>query len=271
MPLSPVDMLIAEYLYRGRGWARVARVSITTLVSVALFMGLEYLLGVSIIGLPRILDPMTREGVIAEGISLLTLIAMQFLIFWVVDAILLSRSFLVKLADSNPNWDTKVLARHNARLGLPPAYAVTWLNLQLVAERTRWVSGLVWYPSSLLIATVAFTLLVEPGQLGFANSVLILLWSAGMVVTASAMLRQSAERWRARLQRTIADDRTGELGRGAAGAAAAAQLALLSDRIGALDAGAFAPFSQQPPIRAVIVPAITYLTTYGIQFLHLGS
>jgi hypothetical protein len=39
----------------------------------------------------------------------------------------------------------------------------------------------------------------------------------------------------------------------------------------ALCDGAFAPYSQQPMVRAVLVPMLTYAATAGVQYLHMGG
>ena len=54
------------------------------------------------------------------------------------------------------------------------------------------------------------------------------------------------------------------------GKAGVAQLDRLSERVAALRDGAFAPYSQQPMVRAVLVPALTYGATAGLQFLHIN-
>jgi hypothetical protein len=50
-----------------------------------------------------------------------------------------------------------------------------------------------------------------------------------------------------------------------------AQLDRLSERVSALCDGAFAPYSQQPMVRAVLVPVLTYGATAGVQYLHISS
>jgi hypothetical protein len=49
------------------------------------------------------------------------------------------------------------------------------------------------------------------------------------------------------------------------------QLELLTERVDGLREGALAPYSEQPIVRAVLVPAATYGATVGLQYLHLGT
>jgi len=39
----------------------------------------------------------------------------------------------------------------------------------------------------------------------------------------------------------------------------------------ALREGAFAPYSEQPIVRAVLVPAATYAATIALQYLQVGA
>jgi len=53
--------------------------------------------------------------------------------------------------------------------------------------------------------------------------------------------------------------------------ASASQITTLLDRVLALREGAFAPYSEQPIVRAVLVPAATYAATIALQYLQVGS
>jgi hypothetical protein len=48
-----------------------------------------------------------------------------------------------------------------------------------------------------------------------------------------------------------------------------AQLQTLLARVKTLHEGAFASYSQQPLVKAVLVPALTFVATVGLQYLHL--
>jgi hypothetical protein len=49
-----------------------------------------------------------------------------------------------------------------------------------------------------------------------------------------------------------------------------AQLALFFERLNSLSEGAFAPYLQQPAVRAAIAPIATYAATLGAQYFHLS-
>ena len=275
--LSELEALIGQYLYRGRWYARFTRVAISTVISSCVLLALEYALmlfefnlGVSLVNGFAFIDFHNVERGTENFISFINLLAIQFLIFWVADALLLTRSFMLALAKDNPHWPDLVLEMHAKKLALCKPSTAMWLNLRLIAWRTGRVSGLIWYPSLMLAAMAVAALTVEFGELGFASNPIALIISAGFIVGAAVMLRRAAEAWRSAVIFRLDDGRLLALGTPDA-KPGADQLDRLVERVRSLSEGAFAPYSQQPLVRAVLVPVITYGATLGLQYLHIGS
>jgi hypothetical protein len=274
--LSDLEALIGQYLYRGRWDARFIRVAISTVISSCVLLALEYALmlfefnlGVSLVNGFAFIDFHNAERGTENFISFINLLAIQFLIFWVADALLLTRSFMLALAKDNPRWPDAVLQTHAKKLALCKSSTAMWLNLRLIAWRTGRVSSLIWYPSLMLAAMAVAALTVEFGELGFASNPIALIISAGFIVGAAVMLRRAAEAWRSDVIFRLDDGRLFALGTPEA-KPGSDQLDRLVKRVRSLSAGAFAPYSQQPLVRAVLVPAITYGATLGLQYLHIG-
>jgi hypothetical protein len=180
----------------------------------------------------------------------------------------------------------------------------------LIARRTHWVSKFIWYPSLVIAGMFAATFTVEYGQYRFESNPVTLLLSIGMIVAAVVLLRQAAETWRADVLRGLAHKRLALLAvlappqpevwvpeavpsRETAVTApevlpssqgtikppaaeppnkdAVAQLEALIDLVTQLHDGAFAPYSEQPLVRAVLLPAVTFAATAGLPFLNLGG
>jgi hypothetical protein len=275
--LSELEALIGQYLYRGRWDARFIRVAISTVVSSCVLLALEYALmlfefnlGVSLVNGFAFIDFHNAERGTENFISFVNLLAIQFLIFWVADALLLTRSFMLALAKDKPHWPDAVLQAHAKQFALCKPSTAMWLNLRLIAWRTGRVSSLIWYPSLMLAAMAVAALTVEFGELGFASNPIALVISAGFIVGAAVMLRRAAEAWRSDVIFRLDDGRLSALGNSDA-KPGADQLDRLVKRVRSLSEGAFAPYSQQPLVRAVLVPAITYGATLGLQYLHIGS
>jgi hypothetical protein len=276
--ISELEALIAQYLHRGTTRARMLRVSIATVAASLVLVILEFTLvwfefnlGTSLATNVAVLDTNHLERQLANGLSLLNLFAMQFLIFWVADAMLLTRAFALALGNDDPKWPKNLLQAKCQILGLPPDCASAWLNLQLIAWRTSWVGSLIWYPALVIAAMGAAALTVDFGEFGFASNPIALLISAAFVISAGVLLRRTAEWWRSRVLLRLKDSRMCELGRPHQNSSRIAQLDRLVERVEELNQGAFAPYSQQPLVRAVLVPVLTYGATAALQYLHISA
>ena len=269
--IPEVEALLARYLYRGTAGARCLRAALATVIATLILLTHELKLGRSLVGAADVFTTGSRESRVTLSISLLSLVSMLFLIFWVADAMLLTRSFILELLRLKPKWPADVVLNTGSELALPPEQAVLWLDLQLISVRTTWVAALIWYPSIVILVMTLAALSVEFGQFGFANNPVALIIGAALVVIAAVLLRQAAESWRSSVTETLKDARLRDLGRGAPLFTAATQLDRLLERVSDLSDGAFAPFSAQPFVRAVLIPLLTYGATAVLGYLHIGS
>jgi hypothetical protein len=196
---------------------------------------------------------------------MLSLFAMQVLILWTADAVLLSRSFLLVLLRDQPEWPDKALERECAKVSVSKERTVQWLNLRLIARRTSRVANLIWYPSFVVAIMTVAAFTIRLGDFQFASNPIALLIGTLSVIGAAVALRRSAETWRQQLRHQLEDDGLREHA-----GLDAAQIDRLLERVNALDEGAFAPYSQQPVVRAVLVPALTYGATVDLQVFHVS-
>ena len=114
----------------------------------------------------------------------------------------------------------------------------------------------------------AFT--VEFGQFGLANNPLSILISVALVITSAVLLRKAAELWREAVTENINDERLRDFAPGASAGKEGTQLDRLLERVNELSTGAFAPFSAQPFVRAVLVLLITYGATAAVAYFHIS-
>jgi hypothetical protein len=270
-----LESLIARYLYRGILEKRWARVSVATVVLILVLKFLEWL-GFSLFtGVPWLVTQGPKHG--WEGwITFMCVISMQVLIFWVIDAILLTRAFLLDVARDEPQWPDTSLAKAREDLGLSGDLATIWLNLRLIARRTSWVGQFIWYPSVVIAAVFATTFTFEFGRYHFESNPVTLMVSVALIVAAVVALRQAAESWRSELLRRLTNRRLRLLAANLPDQAAepsdkeaVTQLQVLIDLVTQLRDGAFAPYSQQPLVRAILLPAVTFAATAGFPYLNL--
>lgn len=266
---SALEALIARYLYRGTWHKRWARVFAACVISGIFFKLMEWLGFSLFVGEPWLVTLAHKHGF--EGvISGLCFVSVQALLFWVIDAILLTRAFMMDVARDQPAWPAGELATASAELGLPVDLATIWLNLRLISRRTTWVGNFIWYPSLVIAGLFAATFTMQYGQYRFDSNPITLVVSTALIVTAVVLLRQSAEKWRTALLERLKNARLALLAPATPAGATGLQLKVLIKLVTELQEGAFAPYSQQPLVRAVLLPAITFAATAGLPFLRPG-
>jgi len=268
--LSPVERLVGRYLHRGRWWWRGLRVVLATAVSVMVLVAVGQAVGTSYIEVGD-LTPIGTERRIAASVSYLSLFVIQLLVFGVADAMLLSRSFILDLSKARPDWPSAALAAAATDWGLSSGPASAWLMLRMVAARTACVVDLVWYPSLVLFAMAVAAFTVEFGPAGFASNPVSLVISTLVVVAAALLLRHAAESLRGAVLRSLADCRSRALSQQDPQSGRVAQLDQLLERVRDFDEGAFAPYSQQPLVKALLIPAATYGGNLLLQYLGVAG
>jgi cytochrome b561 len=217
---------------------------------------------------PWVFTQLGQRG--AEGwITFLGFTCMQVLIFWVIDAILLTRAFLLDMSRDEPEWPKASLKAMHAELGLPDELATMWLSLRLVAGRTSWVGTFIWYPSLVIAGMFAATFTFEYGRYHFDINPVTLIASIGLLVVSVVVLREAAESWRSDVLRRLSHRRLSMLAAKPPNPDAVAQTQVLIDLVTQLRDGAFAPYSEQPLVRAVLLPALTFAATAGFPYLHV--
>ena len=269
--LWPVEQLFARYLFKGRLSARVTRVALATLAATLALGWVDLNVGTAYTGIGALAPRGGDSRLLSDVFSWVSLLSLQFLVFWSADAMFLSRAFIRELDQLRPAWPANALARGQKELCIAAEPAVTWMNLQLVARRTTCVANLVWYPSLVIAAMAVASFTVEFGPISFASNLVSLLASAAFVIAAAVLLRTSAESLRSGSIAWFTNYRSCIVKSDGPESAAAEQLQSLITRAEDLSEGALAPYSQQPLVRALLVPALSYGGTLLVQFLQRAS
>jgi hypothetical protein len=240
------------YIYQGYMRARTYRVIVGLLALIVLWSTLYFVVGVP--------TPPARGNVSWWAYYSVTLVlgllALALIVF-VADTTLLCWRLIEALRDEslrskNSMWPSRSLQEFNKRIGLPKADIDDWIDLLFISKRTKCIAPLIYSPF-LIIA-----LLLVSGSRLFANygvSIpdLVTIGVGVLIVTGCAVaLRWSAEASRAKARRRI----NGRLmvARKSSDDGLADQLEMLLRRVEELHDGAFSPFSQQPVVRAMVLP-----------------
>jgi hypothetical protein len=204
------------------------------------------------------------------------------LILFVTDTTLLCWRVVKRLGTETSVWPTETLNEERHKLGIPKSVPVSdannghagpliigmgtpvrsigtdsilddWIYLRFISKRTKCITTHIYYPffilALLIVSRTRFFANYEPGV-----PYLVTMGVAALIVTACpVMLRLSAQASRAKARRRlnnmlIVARSLKDEGR------FAAQLETLLHRVDELSEGAFSPFSQQPVVRAMLLP-----------------
>jgi hypothetical protein len=275
-----------EYRRGLLGWPRLGRIALWSLVTIGLIVLVSALVGGAQPEIPA-------RGIADRTLFLLTLIVgglmLLFMMVLVADATVLTWRFIVLMKTGRTLYPRKTVRRFAAELGPKlQALAATriaaravdrrpdapgrntllddWIDARLLGEHTAVIGPLIFFPFILLaLMIVARSHLFDNWQIG--NSILVMfagfvLWSLAM----AALLNYGAEGARAKAVQRMQADLLWLKGSGPEYAGLAEQFPGLIDQVRNLRQGAFAPFFQQPLVRALLVPLGG---AGGIQLLEL--
>jgi len=226
-----------------------------------------------------------------QWLHVLTFVAIYFLVFFVVDATTFCVSFVRGLQDPpKVHWPDDTLRAFEKELRIPRSCLHGWINLQFIAMRTRCVTRLIYFPfivlSLFLLSRSAF---FDHWTMPTTGLVLMVL-GAAVALACAVALRYAAEGARRATIKVLSDEimrlsgkapvpRRRLLLNGRRGAtrvqavwqATPAQLALLLERVEHLHEGAFAPFWQQPLLKAILLPFAAFGGTSILDTMALAN
>jgi hypothetical protein len=257
-PPVSFDQLVGGFAIR---WpARCIRAGLGTLGMFGIWRIL-----VPIFGEPHIAARGERVLQIYHYVTRAEVLLTLFLIFIVADAALFSRAFITKLTDIHTRWPSNTIKKFQRKLNLDETDLADWIDMHFIAARTRCVTNLIYLP---FIALAILMVSRSPLFDNFTTSWMLVITqtlSVALVIWSAVALRLAAER-----ARTVARDSLTAAVIAASGYANArdrsAQLEKLLEQVEGLDDGAFAPWSSQPTVRAVLLPLVTY---GGTMLVHL--
>jgi hypothetical protein len=201
-------------------------------------------------------------------VTMALVLATWFLIFSVADTTPLTWRVVKAFRTGTGVWPEKTLRQFSDRLGLPADVVDDWIDLVFVSKRTKCITTFIYYPFRII------ALLVVSRSRLFANCGVsvhdIITMAIGILIVSgcAVALRLSAEAFRAKARRRL-NDRIMEARKSADGEPLADQLELMLRRVEELRDGAFSPFSQQPVVRAMLLPLGSFGGTALLEYLLL--
>jgi hypothetical protein len=184
--------------------------------------------------------------------------ALALLLIYVVHAALMCQRFITHLSRRLSVYPDQTLEKFAKARGMNGSPHITdladWLDVQLIANRTRAVAGLVYSPFLILLLLWASYSQMFDQWHRSVTLIAIFLVHAALIVGCQITLRRAAEKGRRRAL-TRLDHRLSEA-IGAKDEPRTKQLGLLMRELQEIQEGAFRPFSQQPVLKALLVPFV---------------
>ena len=272
-----------KYMYQGRWQARAARVLLITAAYGSV--------GAFIVNASGQQAPPYRGDMLVWIDPLLTgcsVAAMPLLIFFVVDATVFAYQLVTALCnrapleptndpevdiadDSTARWPAHTLEYFGSRFHLDPRYLDDWVTMHFVARRTRTVSRLVYFPFSVISLMILARSSVFDNWNTSTGLLVVITGSVLIVVGCAIALRRAAERLRATAIWRLNNAVLQLDGMGDAGRQTAAQLQAMIGQVRAFHDGAFAPYSQQPLVRALLLPLTSYGGSALVEYLSIAN
>jgi hypothetical protein len=249
----------------GVPWQRAFRTGLLAGLNLVLFVLLWLLFDPSVV---------QARGWIAHYsfiiVLVVTLLSLAGLLMFVVDSTLLSYRFVTALAGPKERrWPAKLLADNAKKWGLEVAVAegqkyVTdseevpravgqWLSIRLIDAVTNMVaSRLIYYPFVVLLVLVVAQNPLFDNWHWNTPLALMALFNAGVAVVCAVLLQRAARGARSRALSTLDDLLRARVG--PAEDNVREKLARIRSEIKGITTGAFAGFSQNPVVGAVLLP-----------------
>jgi hypothetical protein len=203
----------------------------------------------------------SRAQSIFRWVTLSDFLAALFLTFLIIDATIYSRLFMKRLTVISTKWPYSTILKYKLNFHLTDEYDLRdWTDLQFLAERTSCITKLVYFPFLALALLIfsrsqLFDDFSMPWTLMVAYAAVL-----SIIIGAVIAYRLTAEKARRVACRHLSNRIIAAKGRGAD--ATAEQLEKLLADMQELREGAFAPWTSQPVVGAVLLPLITYGGTW---------
>ena len=190
------------------------------------------------------------------------------IIFWVGYETRACAQFIKTLSGVPNEWPERLLDRKAKETGVPPAHLDDYLDFQLIVRATKRIHWLIYLP----FVSILFMVLARSNFFDAMDFPLALFFVIGLALAytlhSAQLLRRSAESARGMaleyyetqlLMQARAKDNPSPI--------SVEQIKLLMERIRETHEGAFAPFAQQPALRALLLPFGGYGSVQLIEFL----
>lgn len=199
-----------------------------------------------------------------------SVVAMTFLMFYVVDATRLCRRLITIMIGSTIEWPRRLLAQEAAKWEVDQVYVREWLGIQFIAKRTAVISAMIYYPFVMVfLMAVARHSYFDRWDFP-AGLVVIFALNALYAFGNGVLLRRSAEEAKREAVRQLRRRLKDLSDEPAVKQIQRRHIERMVERIEHTQEGAFLPFTQHPLFGAIALPTggtgLVFLLEYLATF-----
>jgi hypothetical protein len=187
------------------------------------------------------------------AVIMFTVIVFNLLTMAVLEATWLATQLIDHLArQQSIRWSSATLKTFSARLSASGKPLASWIAIQLVGRMTERLTSIVYFPFLVLLLMIFARSSAFDHWEWEPSLILAFGWSTLLALASAIYLRRAAERLRGR----VIEQLTADLlkAQGLRRDAAARQIELMIKEVKSNVTGAFAPLSEQPFLRAILLP-----------------
>jgi hypothetical protein len=234
------------YLRRNQFWPRLIRVGVLVAIYAIFSIGVFALFRAPV-------APARGDAALCADLWILlpAVIGLMLLTFYVVDAIRLNSNFIRIITGGVKEWEPEISESRGRIPPLEKEDLARYYDIAFVAERTEVVAPLIWYPLIVLAVMILARSAYFDNWTWPFSLILIFTLNALWAFGAAALLRRAAEQLRAAALNSLEVLRIKSYKE----PERQEMFAELIGEIRGLKKGAFAPLSEQPFVRAVILPS----------------
>jgi hypothetical protein len=201
-------------------------------------------------------QPPARGGAAIDAVGgtwFFSLVALGILTLFVVDATILCQYFVRRLSGWPSDWRGLRQQRDVAAGGLHDDLRANWLDMRLIARRTRIVQRFILYPFVVVILLILARNPYFDRWTWPLSMTLFVVVNLLIVMLCAVTLRREAEKARQKILARLRTQRLVASGTEDPGYSRESVEAIIAE-VSALREGAFAPLSQHPIIGAIVLP-----------------
>jgi hypothetical protein len=179
--------------------------------------------------------------------------AFIILLFWVVDATSMGVWLIKQIHKGYGGWSEKMKTFTAERFGVDAEEVNDWIGLEVIVKLTDTDNQFIYYPILVIILLGVSRLSyfdrwdMPPGLL------IVILLGLGFSMSCAIRLRRKAEQFRKEVLTRLWEKQVRLAGEGNGSKGLSKKIDMLIDHIKSIRSGAFAPFLEQPWVRATFI------------------